>query len=122
MRNYIHLFLIICCLACDGSTPVEPPAEKITPEMMEDIFYDLMLMKAIKNSSYVDPAYEEYFTDQYIYKKYGIDSLQLVQNQTYYAQKPKLMKKIFDKLEIRSKKAEDSIDTIIKRKKQKETN
>ena len=55
-------------------------------------------------------------------KKYGIDSLQLVQNQTYYAQKPKLMKKIFDKLEIRSKKAEDSIDTIIKRKKQKETN
>jgi len=43
MRNYIYLFLIICCLACDGSTPVEPPAEKITPEMMEDIFYDLML-------------------------------------------------------------------------------
>lgn len=122
MRNYIYLFLIICCLACDGSTPVEPPAEKITPEMMEDIFYDLMLMKAIKNSSYVDPAHEAYFTDQYIYKKYGIDSLQLVQNQTYYAQKPKLMKKIFDKLEIRSKKAEDSIDTIIKRKKQKETN
>ena len=54
MRNYIHLFLIICCLACDGSTPVEPPAEKITPEMMEDIFYDLMLMKAIKNSSYAN--------------------------------------------------------------------
>ena len=66
MRNYIHLFLIICCLACDGSTPVEPPSEKITPEMMEDIFYDLMLMKAIKNSSYVDPAYEEYFTDSNI--------------------------------------------------------
>lgn len=122
MSKYIHLFLIICCLACDGSTPVELPEEKITPEMMEDIFYDLMLMKAIKNSSYLDPAYEEYFTDQYIYKKYGIDSLQLIQNQTYYAQKPKLMKKIFDNLEIRSKKVEDSIDTIIKRKKQKETN
>ena len=85
---------------------------------MEDIFYDLMLMKAIKNSSYVDPAYEEYFTDQYIYEKYGIDSLQLAQNQTYYAQKPKLMKKIFENLEIRSKQVEDSIDTIMKRKEQ----
>jgi len=75
-----------------------------------------MLMKAIKNSNYVDPAYKEYFTDQYIYEKYGIDSLQLAQNQTYYAQKPKLLKKIFENLEIRSKQMEDSIDTIMKRK------
>ena len=108
--------MIISCLACDGSTPVEPPDEEMTPEMMEDIFYDILLMKAIKNSSYVDPVHEEYFTDQYIYEKYGIDSLQLVQNQTYYAQKPKLMKNIFENLEIRSKQVKDSIDNIIKRK------
>ena len=49
MRKYILFFLIISCLACDGSTPVEPPDEKITVEMMEDVFYDIMLMKAIKN-------------------------------------------------------------------------
>ena len=116
MRNYILLLLIISCLACDGSTPVEPPDEKINPEMMEDIFYDILLMKAIKNSSYVDPVHEEYFTDQYIYEKYGIDSLQLAQNQIYYAQKPKLMKKIFENIEIRSKQVKDSIDTIMKRK------
>jgi len=116
MRKYILFFLIISCLACDGSTPVEPPDEKITVEMMEDVFYDIMLMKAIKNSNYVDPAHKEYFTDQYIYEKYGIDSLQLAQNQTYYAQKPKLLKKIFENLEIRSKQMEDSIDTIMKRK------
>jgi len=38
MRKYILLFLIISCLACDGSTPVEPPDEKITTEMMEMFF------------------------------------------------------------------------------------
>ena len=116
MRKYILLFLIISCLACDGSTPVEPPDEKMTTEMMENVFYDIMLMKAIKNSNYVDLAHKEYFTDQFIYEKYGIDSLQLAQNQTYYAQKPKLLKKIFENLEIRSKQMEDSIDTIMKRK------
>ena len=116
MRKYILLFLIISCLACDGSTPVEPPDEKMTTEMMENVFYDIMLMNAIKNSNYVDLAHKEYFTDQYIYEKYGIDSLQLAQNQTYYAQKPKLLKKIFENLEIRSKQMEDSIDTIMKRK------
>tara|TARA_B100000780_G_C20861663_1_gene342533 strand:- start:38 stop:415 length:378 start_codon:yes stop_codon:yes gene_type:complete len=116
MRKYILIFMIISCLACDGSTPVEPPDEEMTPEMMEDIFYDILLMKAIKNSSYVDPVNEEYFTDQYIYEKYGIDSLQLAQNQIYYAQKPKLMKKIFENIEIRSKQVKDSIDTIMKRK------
>ena len=118
MRKYILLFLIVSCLACDGSTPVEPPDEKMTPEMMEDVFYDILLMRAIKNSSYVDLAHKKYFTDQYIYEKYGTDSLQLSQNQTYYAQKPKLLKKIFENLEIRSKQAEDSIDTIMKRKEQ----
>ena len=116
MRKYILLFLIITCLACDGSTPVEPPDEKMTPEMMEDIFYDILLMRAMNNSSYVDPVHEEYFTDQYVYEKYGVDSLQLAQNQVYYAQKPKLLKKIFENLEIRSKQVEDSIDTIMKRK------
>ena len=116
MRKYILLFLIISCLACDGSTPVEPPDEKMTTEMMENVFYDIMLMNAIKNSNYVDLAHKEYFTDQLIYEKYGIDSLQLAQNQTYYAQKPKLLKKIFENLEIRSKQMEDSIDTIMKRK------
>tara|TARA_B110000483_G_scaffold30935_1_gene37514 strand:+ start:16 stop:375 length:360 start_codon:yes stop_codon:yes gene_type:complete len=117
MKKFLTFFVIIFCLACDRSTPVVEPDQIIAPEIMEDIYFDLMLMKVIKNSNYVDEENKPYFVDQYIFKKYGIDSLKLIQNQTYYAQKPKMMKRIFENLEHRTKLIEDSIDTIIKREK-----
>ena len=117
MKNFLTFFVIICCLACDGSTPVAEPDQMIAPKIMEDIYFDLMLMKVIENSNYVAEEYKPYFVDQYILKKHGIDSLKLIQNQTYYAQKPKMMKRIFENLEHRTKLIEDSIDTIIKREK-----
>lgn len=119
MKKYIFFSLVIFCLACDGSTPVEAPEKKISPEVMEDIFYDLTLMKAIRNSSYQEPEYKDYFTAQYIFQKYGIDSLQLKQNEMYYAQKPKLLRKIYENLKLRTKHAQDSIDTLIKRNEKK---
>jgi hypothetical protein len=115
MKKYALLSLVVFFLACDGSTPVEPPEKEISPEMMEDIFYDLSLMKAIKNSRYEESENKDYFIAQYIFQKYDIDSLQLKQNEIYYAQKPKLMKKIFQNLKLRTQLALDSIDTIIKR-------
>lgn len=114
MKNLPLFFIIIISLACDGSTPVVEPDQIIAPEMMEDIYYDLMLMKVIKRSNYIAEEYKPYFVDQYILEKYGIDSLKLIQNQTFYAQKPKSIKRIFENLELRIKLVEDSIDNIIK--------
>ena len=114
MKKLILFITILFLFSCNSGTPVVVPDELLSPELMEDIYFDLMLMKVIKNSNYVAPEYDSYFVDQYIFEKYGIDSLKLIQNQTYYAQKPKLMKVIFENLVVRAKKVEDSIDTIIK--------
>ena len=114
MKNILVFFVVIFCWACDGSTPVNEPEKKITPEIMEDIFYDLSVMKSVQNSKNLNEEFKSYFGTQYIYEKYGIDSLQLIQNQMYYVQKPKLMKKIFQNLEIRYQKIQDSLDTLIK--------
>jgi len=114
MKNILVFFVIIFCLACDGSTPVNEPGKKITPEIMEDIFYDLSVMKSVQNSKDLNEEFKSYLGTQYIYEKYGIDSLQLIQNQMYYVQKPKLMKKIFQNLEIRYLNIQDSLDTLIK--------
>ena len=77
-------------------------------------FNDLSVMKSVQNSKDLNEEFKSYLGTQYIYEKYGIDSLQLIQNQMYYVQKPKLMKKIFQNLEIRYLNIQDSLDTLIK--------
>ena len=52
---------------------------------MVNIMYDLALLEAIK---YQNPAVldsNQIHPKQFIYKKYGVDSLQLAQNNVYYA-------------------------------------
>tara|TARA_B100000767_G_scaffold275787_2_gene315642 strand:- start:16065 stop:16424 length:360 start_codon:yes stop_codon:yes gene_type:complete len=114
MKSSLILFVATFCLACDGSTPVIEPEKKISREIMEDIFYDLTVMKSVQNSNDLNEEFKSYLGVQYIYEKYGIDSLQLIQNQMYYVQKPKLMKKIFQNLEVRYLNIQDSLDTLIK--------
>ena len=114
MKNILIPFVVIFFFACDGSTPVTEPGKKISPEIMEDIFYDLTVMKSVQNSNDLNEEFKSYLGTQYIYEKYGIDSLQLIQNQMYYVQKPKLMKKIFQNLEARYLNIKDSLDTLIK--------
>ena len=57
MKNFLTFFVIICCLACDGSTPVAEPDQKIAPEIIEDINIDLKLMNVIKNTNYLAEEY-----------------------------------------------------------------
>jgi hypothetical protein len=63
---------------------------------MMDIMYDLALLEAIK---YQNPAVldsNQIRPKQFIYKKYKIDSLQLAQNNVYYASDYKSYKVMFE--------------------------
>ena len=72
MKNILVLFVVIFFLACDGSTPVTEPEKKISPEIMEDIFYDLTVMKSVQNSIDLNEEFKSYLGTQYIYEKNGI--------------------------------------------------
>ncbi len=114
MKKILFILIIIFFLACEEKTPLIKTNQIVPPELMEEIYFDLLLMKIIRNSNYVATKNNPYFVDKYILKKYGIDSLKLIQNQTYYAQKPKLMKRTFENIQIRILLAMDSLDNLIK--------
>jgi hypothetical protein len=100
---------------------------------MEEVLYDISLLKAAKSKNYKILKDNNVKADIYIYKKYKIDSVTLRQNIAYYAtnsfktakqieerirlkfedQKSELEKKIKDSLE--KKKIKDSLKSSEKK-------
>jgi hypothetical protein len=104
-------------LACDTNSSVPKPDEFLSSEKMENILYDLTLLKAIK-TSYNDKEGKALFNDAYIFRKYNIDSTVLAQNQLYYAQSPKESIALYKRIDQRLKKAKDSINELLQKQKE----
>lgn len=67
---------------------------------MISILYELSLIEAIKSQN-INGGFSSKSANEYIYKKYKIDSIQLVESNKYYASDIDEYKKMFD--EVKSK-------------------
>ena len=114
MKKSISLVVILAILGCKEDL-VKKPDTLIEKSKMIDIMYDMALLEAVK---YQNPAVldsNQIRPKQFIYKKYKIDSLQLAQNNVYYAADYKSYKIMFDevvKRVIKEKKRAVAIDKI----------
>ena len=104
------LFLLICFIGCNKS-PVEKPNNLIEEDKMVAILTDLSLFESIRNQNGVSTL-SEYNPNDYIYKKYKIDSLQFLKSNKYYASDVtnyrKMYKKVLEKLDQYQKEIEPS--------------
>jgi hypothetical protein len=97
MKKSISLLAILALFGCKEDL-VKKPDPLIERSKMMDIMYDMALLEAIK---YQNPAVldsNQIRPKQYIYKKYKIDSLQLAQNNVYYAADYKSYKIMFEEV------------------------
>lgn len=117
----ILLFLVVLSMlfSCKKEL-VKTPNRLIEKDKMVNIMYDLALLEAIKiqNPSSLDSF--KINSNDYIFKKYKIDSLQFAQNNIYYAADYKEYKKMFEKIKSRLDKNKISVEKLIKNKKKKE--
>ena len=116
MKNVLVIIGFLL-LSCDTNSSITKPDVFLSSEKMENILYDLTLLKAIK-TSYNDQEGKALFNDAYIFRKYNIDSTILAQNQLYYAQSPKESMVICKRIELRLKKAKDSINGLLRQEKE----
>jgi len=82
MKKYLIFFILL--LGC--STDV--PENLISEEKMESIIFDIMILNA--SSSYDLKIDNNLLSDELIYKKYDIDSLQFYESELYYSRNPKI--------------------------------
>ena len=113
MKKSISLLAILALLGCKEDL-VKKPDLLIEKSKMMEIMYDLALLEAIK---YQNPAVldsNQIRPKQFIYKKYKIDSLQLAQNNRYYAADYKSYKVMFESVVKRIESEKKRANAIIK--------
>jgi hypothetical protein len=99
---------------------VKTPDRLIEKDKMVNIMYDLALLEAIKIQNPISLDSFKIKPNDYIFKKYKIDSLQFSQNNMYYAADYKEYKKIFEEIKLRFDQNKISVQKLIKDKKKKE--
>ncbi|WP_296684796.1 DUF4296 domain-containing protein [Flavobacterium sp.] len=118
MKKILPFLAILTFLGCKEDL-VKQPKHLIERSQMVNIMYDLSLLEAIK---YQNPAVldsNQIRPKQFIYKKYKIDSLQLAQNNVYYASDYKNYKIMFDEVVQRLERDKKKAKALIKSEEKK---
>ena len=113
MKRSLILFVLL--IACEANTANPPPAILIPEDTMEQILYDINLLKTIKNNRFGGEVPKEILNNNYILRKYNIADSTLKQNQIYYAQSPKMLFAMYNRIFNRLEKVEDSINVLAKK-------
>ena len=113
MKRSLILFVLL--IACEANTVNPAPAILIPEDTMEQILYDINLLKTIKNNRFGGEVPKEILNNNYILRKYNIADSTLKQNQIYYAQSPKRLFAMYNRIYNRLEKMEDSINILAKK-------
>ena len=95
---------------------IEPPEDLIPREKMTEILYDLSLLNAtasISNATLKENGIE---VMPYLYDKYGIDSLQFVTSDEYYASVPLTYEAIYKEIQALLEKEVAEVEALRKQR------
>lgn len=117
MPFIIVLFVLTGC----KKELVKEPKHLIERDKMVNIMYDLSLLEAMKieNPALMDSI--KYTSNQYIYKKYKIDSVQFAQSNIYYAADYKEYEKMYNQIKARLDNEKTKVNSLIKAEAKKKT-
>lgn len=86
--------LLLAC-SCEKQV-VEKPDNLIDRKKMTDIIYDLSILEAMRSQKPLVLEQNGINQNTYIYKKYGIDSIQFAKSNQYYASDIAIYKQIYE--------------------------
>jgi H2-forming N5,N10-methylenetetrahydromethanopterin dehydrogenase-like enzyme len=100
MKKTITVFgLFLLFFGC-GNNILKKPENLIDKDIMIDILYDLSIIEALHNTSY-GSGMSKFNSNNFILKKYKIDSLQFAKSNQYYATDVKNYKKMYEQVSNR---------------------
>jgi ABC-type multidrug transport system fused ATPase/permease subunit len=115
MKKIVIVLTTLFFASCVDKSEIKKPEKLIEKEQMENILYDLAVLQAVKNYFPQKLTENGINSKTYVYQKYKIDSLQLVENNRYYASHIEEYKKIFTHISERIKNQKTIIDTLAAR-------
>lgn len=113
MKNcFTYLLFFVVLGACQEVQKAPKPDQLIPEEKMVDILVDLAKIDAAMtyNMKYVEKNGIK--PKSYIYKKYGIDSVQLTESNAYYMERFEVNKRMYDEARARLQKQRKKLDSL----------
>ena len=117
-KTIVFAVLLALFINCKDEA-VEKPNRLIDKDVMVDIMYDLSVLEAIKYQNPNSLTENKINPNEYIYKKYKIDSIQFAQSNKYYAADYNEYKLMFEKISQRLEKNKTIAESLAKREKKK---
>lgn len=104
MKQILGLLAVVLFVQSCNNTTVAKPDNLISEDKMIDIYYEVALYDAIKTVNARSLHLRKMDNNQYLYQRFGIDSLQLASSNQYYAADIELYTKMFQTVEERLEK------------------
>ena len=98
MKHCFYILVLITFFGCHTVDRPKKPKNLITEKEMSAIMYDLYILNAAKGVNRKLLELNGIMPSDYIYRKYGIDSLQFAESNTYYAYDPEVYTRIIAKM------------------------
>lgn len=92
------LALLLVFVSCANT--VEKPKKLIDKDKMVDILFDIALLEAVKSQN-INGGISSKKANEFLFKKYQIDSLQWEENNKYYASDIEEYKKMYQEVKRR---------------------
>ena len=115
MQRIYIITLLLFLFSC-GEKVIDTPEDLIPKEKMIDMLYDLSIINAAKGTN--PKVLEENSVEptEFLFKKHGVDSLQFVKSDLYYASIPSQYKAIYEAVSNRLENDKEKIEEERKRK------
>lgn len=115
MKQLKYILIILLLVSCNNNSIDRPkkPKNLIKKDKMADIIFDMSIFTAAKGVNKKLIERKGILPEEYVYKKYNIDSLQFAKSNEYYAYNLDSYEEIYDKVKQKLKKQKAYYDSII---------
>jgi outer membrane protein assembly factor BamE (lipoprotein component of BamABCDE complex) len=114
MKKIISFLIVLLVLFACKKELVKEPKSLIEREKMVNIMYDLSLLEAMRMENPILMDSFKNNSNQYVFKKYKIDSVQFAQSNIFYAANYKEYEKMYNQVKSRIDLKKKQIDSVKK--------
>ena len=115
--KYAVVFILSIGLSCQDVNYMDKPKNLISEDKMVDILTEMSLVNAARNYNKILLEQTGIKPDQYIYDKFGIDSVQFEKSNAYYTEKYDDYERIFDKVKDSLQSLKTHFDELVEEEK-----
>ncbi|NER10293.1 protein of unknown function [Muriicola jejuensis] len=110
MKKWIAFMAVLALVFSCAEEVVKKPEDMIPRDTMTDLLYEMAVLNAAKSTN--KAILEEQFDDptEFLFKQYGVDSLQFVKSDMYYASQPLVYEAIYKEVEARLEKEKKAFE------------